>query len=600
LISLQKSNTTNRMAENIHYTAPMSLTERVDALTQIAMSLTKGRDEMVSRLAGIRQLAQDHAEKVIDAAARNIEANTGKSIEELSKAAAKDLEDRFNLLTSKQQVALTSRADAIEKRILAERQRAVTLADVRPELESLVAGAIESRRVELSKGADNAAQEAVKVALASMDVPFSRMVFKGQWDPSATYSVNDVVYYRGGSFVALQSTQQLPAAVSPDWQQIAAAGARGPAGNDGDADEAIAAKDAAEAAAAQTEADRIAVEAAAAIVIPSTDLNAARNAAAPRQWVMLRNSNTVSGRTISINSADGFSFLMSFIPRSNFNWLRIGASSPHIRLGLATNLQFRIAGPAGNADANNPATTGSLIGKLIHAVGVYDAFAQTITLYINGAPGTPVDTAEIGDFTFQSELFLGSVTGISAFSDLDFTDFTWWNFAIPATTTGGVKGVAERYASGVWVPAEEQGLTGDRAILNLQPQGLGRQLIDVSANRNHALATAHPAYTQPANSCIHKITVANATGSATNTDLAGGAIQPANTYIESIRFIRTAGTGAFQIGTASAGAQVVASTSAASGVATMVILRDTTTAADVFVNMAANTTYDFIFTFAKI
>lgn len=221
------------MAENIHYTAPMSLTERVDALTQIAMSLTKGRDEMVSRLAGIRQLAQDHAEKVIDAAARNIEANTGKSIEELCKVAALDLEDRFNLLTSKQQVALTSRADAIEKRILAERQKAVTLADVRPELESLVAGAIESRRVELSKGADNAAQDAVKVALASMDVPFSKMVFKGQWDPSASYSVNDVVYYRGGSFVALQSTQQLPAAVSPDWQQIAAAGARGQAGSDG-------------------------------------------------------------------------------------------------------------------------------------------------------------------------------------------------------------------------------------------------------------------------------------------------------------------------------------------------------------------------------
>lgn len=219
--------------EKLKPASPLTLTERVNALTEVLISLTRFRDEAVANLAGLRQAAEDHANTVVDAAARNIEKNNRADIAQRAAEAAAELAKRFESLTRRQQAALSSRADAIEARVMAERQKAVTLADVRPKLEELVASAIEARRVELDRGDDERTQKAVKLALEKVDIPFSSLTFRGTWDPAVTYPANDVVYYRGGSWVALRSTKQVPAPKSPDWQQLSAPGARGPEGPPG-------------------------------------------------------------------------------------------------------------------------------------------------------------------------------------------------------------------------------------------------------------------------------------------------------------------------------------------------------------------------------
>ncbi len=219
------------MSNLLHTPAtPISLTERVNALTEIMLSLTRFRDEAVANLSGVRELAQKHAERIVDAAAQDISKNNQADIEQRITAGANDIDRKFLSLREKAQCELSSRADAMEKRILAERQKAVTLEDVRPELEKLVTGAIDMRRVELSQNADDTAKAAVKVALEKLDMPMSAMRFRGNWNADEAYSRNDVVFYRGGSWVANTPTKDLPSTKSPSWIQLAAPGGRGPEG----------------------------------------------------------------------------------------------------------------------------------------------------------------------------------------------------------------------------------------------------------------------------------------------------------------------------------------------------------------------------------
>lgn len=50
-------------------------------------------------------------------------------------------------------------------------------------------------------------------------------VWKGNWSPSTTYNINDVVAYNNGSYIATAvSTNQLPTAGPPYWDTLAAPG----------------------------------------------------------------------------------------------------------------------------------------------------------------------------------------------------------------------------------------------------------------------------------------------------------------------------------------------------------------------------------------
>ena len=96
----------------------------------------------------------------------------------------------------------------------------------------------------------------------------------------------------------------------------------------------------------------------------------------------------------------------------------------------------------------------------------------------------------------------------------------------------------------------------------------------------------------------YRVRVANATGSALNQQLTG--YRPMNTHITRIAYRRTAGTGAFQVGTTSGGSQIVASTSQDSGIATLASTGFSATQANLFIQVAANTTYEFTISYERL
>lgn len=58
--------------------------------------------------------------------------------------------------------------------------------------------------------------------------------WRGDWSSAALYSKDDLVFYLGSAYIALQSSQNaLPTTLAPNWDMLAQGGAQGPAGPPG-------------------------------------------------------------------------------------------------------------------------------------------------------------------------------------------------------------------------------------------------------------------------------------------------------------------------------------------------------------------------------
>jgi hypothetical protein len=325
-----------------------------------------------------------------------------------------------------------------------------------------------------------------------------------------------------------------------------------------------------------------------------------------------------------------------------------------------------------------------------------------VAIYVNGvAQSLTVITAKTGSFDDSgvTRCTVGGSSGSGTVVNVLLKPATVFNFALPATTTSGVVGVAERYADGVWVRPSERGqpanlftagnsvsyataadagsasqspmvydfttsdafgfqqiriplpiktgtrilvnvsgfvstggttttfirnyantaalatgvgITGDGTVvlvatgddttgfwlriqnsltaqtvtatvsvtvesttLDLQPQGIGRTIIDRSANRNHATVsgTTLPTYLQPTDGGK----IVTRTNLATNQQLlALAAFDAANRYrITSWTVTALTGTPTISLGNASAGAQYVSGLTLATGVPTAITLLTT-------------------------
>lgn len=134
-------------------------------------------------------------------------------------------------------------------------------------------------------------------------------------------------------------------------------------------------------------------------------------------------------------------------------------------------------------------------------------------------------------------------------------------------------------------------------------KGIGSQPLDASPNKYHLTLSGDYTHLLKERQCQIEVEVANDTGSATNTNLLGGSVQPANTFISGIAFRRTTGSGSFQIGTASAGTEIIGATSDASGyldASQLTSVNLVTAVDDLFINEGANTTHKFTIFFKEI
>jgi hypothetical protein len=126
-----------------------------------------------------------------------------------------------------------------------------------------------------------------------------------------------------------------------------------------------------------------------------------------------------------------------------------------------TNLRVFLI-QSGSSDTHYSISWANAIDGNPHAYSVvidYTGADPVITAYRDGVSlgaGT-VNNAKAGSFddTAAVHVRLGFGTTSQYYRGI-VNNFTIHNFALPATTTSGVVGVAERYASGVWVQAGEQ------------------------------------------------------------------------------------------------------------------------------------------------
>lgn len=174
-------------------------------LSRVALELVKFRDDAVRNLGDLHEDVARHALEIITTAKQEHDAENGKWLEN----AGNELEKRLKKIRDDGLKQIYTRADQLEKRVMAERQKAVELEEVRPVLLELIRDTVQSIRL-----------------------PFSGMVFRGQYDPRTVYAQSEVVYYKGGSYVSLtDNNRELP--TGETWQQMAAPGQRGMPGQDG-------------------------------------------------------------------------------------------------------------------------------------------------------------------------------------------------------------------------------------------------------------------------------------------------------------------------------------------------------------------------------
>jgi len=431
--------------------------------------------------------------------------------------------------------------------------------------------------------------------------------------------------------------------------------------------------------------------------------NTRLNALAPRQAIQLPagiNATGVSGLnfgtgdfSIALPSFRLADYTISDTDSANIILSTHNTGNNRVRVGLrATGGVWRITFTDGSAaDTTYDITpTVALVDNTMYSIALVFNRAGTAILYVNGVANGSVSIAAVSAIDIGSGNTNGYRLNGGTASVMMLAAAIAYNFSLPATTTSGVVGVAERYADGVWVrPSERQATfgvitgtpsaTGGAAIasattdggdvtfttgtfgfinlrvapanilaarglyrvkftiavtggtlaasllynnttvmgnlvegnneflgehdgtaqiyirhltsatsvtytitnlevyryattLDLQPQGIGRTIIDRSANRNHATVsgTTLPTYLQPTDG--GKI-VTRTSQTPNQQLLALAAFDAANRYrILSWTVTAVTGTPTISLGNASAGAQYVSGLTLATGVPTAITL----------------------------
>jgi hypothetical protein len=198
-------------------------------------------------------------------------------------------------------------------------------------------------------------------------------------------------------------------------------------------------------------------------------LNTRLNALAPRQGVAIPAANSISTVSVLALGTSDFSvtlpplmlsdYTISDTDAANLLFESHTAGNNRVRVGLrATGGVWRITFTDGAAaDTTYDITpTRALVDGLRYAIALTFDRDGLATLYVDGQANGTVDISaaaaiDIGSGNTNLARWLGgTATAGTLFNAVIH------NFALPATTTSGVVGVAERYASGVWVQPSEQ------------------------------------------------------------------------------------------------------------------------------------------------
>jgi hypothetical protein len=193
------------------------------------------------------------------------------------------------------------------------------------------------------------------------------------------------------------------------------------------------------------------------------------NALAPRQGVAIPAANSISTVSVLALGTSDFSvtlpplmlsdYTISDTDAANLLFESHTAGNNRVRVGLrATGGVWRITFTDGAAaDTTYDITpTRALVDGLRYAIALTFDRDGLATLYVDGQANGTVDISaaaaiDIGSGNTNLARWLGgTATAGTLFNAVVH------NFAIPATTTSGVVGVAERYASGVWVQPSER------------------------------------------------------------------------------------------------------------------------------------------------
>lgn len=195
-------------------------------------------------------------------------------------------------------------------------------------------------------------------------------------------------------------------------------------------------------------------------VFSKAESNTRLNALAPRQGVvLLANIGATTQSPIGLGTSD-FSLTLLFRPVS---WVNTG-----LLLGTAaTNNRFRVFALTSGyrftfVDGAGAITSYDLTGVAIPTLNVWSALTFALdrdgnaTVYLNGVSVGAIDISGSAAVDLEATITAGFTAYNSTSNAADLGQVVFHNFAIPATTTSGVVGVAERYADGVWVRASEQ------------------------------------------------------------------------------------------------------------------------------------------------
>jgi hypothetical protein len=204
-------------------------------------------------------------------------------------------------------------------------------------------------------------------------------------------------------------------------------------------------------------------------VYSTGETNTRLNALAPRQGVAIPAANSISTVSVLALGTSDFSvtlpplmlsdYTISDTDAANLLFESHTAGNNRVRVGLrATGGVWRITFTDGAAaDTTYDITpTRALVDGLRYAIALTFDRDGLATLYVDGQANGTVDISaaaaiDIGSGNTNLARWLGgTATAGTLFNAVVH------NFAIPATTTSGVVGVAERYASGVWVQPSEQ------------------------------------------------------------------------------------------------------------------------------------------------